>query len=156
MRVSTDRKTQLLFHTQLADQYSQIGYQLRGILRGISSNGTALTPGIHSLSGVVEILNFYYRATSIEKALKKVLKKGLEAEFEKFEELRTQIEETAKYLDKFIPPDKKPQMKDGKIPLESLIELSIQCYLDCVVNQERERKLTVGTDLPHLTFLFRC
>jgi hypothetical protein len=44
---------------------------------------------------------------------------------------------------------------DGKVPLESLFELMIQCYLDCILNLE-QKQVSIDTDVPRLIFLFRC
>lgn len=142
---------QLYAHVQLAQQFCQVSDSLYSILDSIRSKDPAFTPCIHPLYDAVEVLNYYYNDTSeVNKHLCTqwfVTKQDLKF-LQHWRELQKDVKEKAERLEAFLSPYKPLLMADdGKVPLESLFELSIQCYLDCIMNREPDQ-VGIGTDVP--------
>ncbi|KUJ14594.1 uncharacterized protein LY89DRAFT_687027 [Mollisia scopiformis] len=152
-------RMQLNAHVLLAQQFCQFSGKLCTMLDSIRSEDPAFTPYIHPLYGVVEILNCYYSDTSeVDEHLctQWFGDQRYSKLFQQWQDLRKGVKQRAQSLEAFLSPDRPRLMADdGKVPLESLLELSIQCYLDWVPNRQ-PKQYDIGTDIPHLSFVFCC
>jgi hypothetical protein len=145
-------------HIQLAKQFSQISHTLYTTLDSIRSKDAAFTPYIHPLYGAIEVLNGYYTDTSeVNEHLRTQWFGDKEKSklFQNWWDLREDVKRKAQSLETFLPPNTPQLMTDDKVPLESLFELIIQCYLDCILILE-QKQVGIGKDALPLIFLFCC